>query len=193
MARVREFDPADALDKAMKLFWLKGYADTSMDDLVTATGVNRYGLYDAFKNKHGLFLAALDHYERTVVGMMFGPVERPGASLAEIRAYFSRLGQAAATEAGKLGCLMSNTASEVAPFDRQAAVKVEEFRARLRNGFRKALLNAKKNGELPPALDAGQVADFLTGVVQGLSVMARSHADIRAMKNVAEVALASLE
>lgn len=193
MARIREFDPDEALDKAMKVFWQKGYANTSIEDLVNATGVNRYGLYDEFENKHGLFLAALDHYQNAVVGMLFGIVERPDASLAEIRAYFEKLLELSTSEMGKLGCLMANSASEVAPHDKRAANKVEKFRARLQLGFKNALSNAKITGKLSAQVDAEQVADFLTGIMQGLSVMTRSNANPRMMTNIVEVALSHLQ
>lgn len=193
MARIREFDPDEAIDKAMKVFWQKGYANTSIEDLVSATGVNRYGLYDEFESKHGLFLAALDHYQNAIVGMLFGLVERPNASLTDIRVYFAKLLELSTSEMGKLGCLMANCASEVTPHDELAANKVERFRTRLQLGFKNALSNSKATGELPAQFDAEQVADFLTGVMQGLSVMARSHANPKTMTNVVEVTLSHLQ
>lgn len=84
MSRVREFNPDEALTKAMGVFWQKGYANTSIDDLVNATGVNRYGLYGEFESKRGLFLACLDLYQDRVVEMAFGIVEQPSASLNEV-------------------------------------------------------------------------------------------------------------
>src|SRR5271156_4321733 len=121
MPRLREFDPNDAVHKAMTVFWRKGYLDTSVEDLVNVTGVSRFGLYDEFESKHGLFLACLGHYQDTLVQMAFGPVERPGASLSEIRAYFTQLLDLVSTKRGHLGCLMANTASEVAYRDGGAA------------------------------------------------------------------------
>ncbi|HEY3327876.1 MAG TPA: helix-turn-helix domain-containing protein [Novimethylophilus sp.] len=193
MARIREFNPDEALDKAMRVFWQKGYANTSIEDLVSATGVNRYGLYDEFENKHGLFLAALDHYQNAVAGALFEIVERPGASLTDIRTYFAKLVELSSSEMGKLGCLMANSASEVAPHDERAANMVEKFRTRCQHGFKNALSNAKVAGELPTRCDVEAIADFLTGVMQGLSVMARSRANSRMMVNVVEVALSHLQ
>lgn len=193
MARPREFDANDALDKAMKVFWEKGYVNTSIDDLVNATGVNRYSLYEEFESKHGLFLASLDHYQNTVVRTMLGMIERPDASLADIRAYFAMLAQVSSTEMGKQGCLMANSSSEVAPHDKRAANKVEKFRARLQAGFKNALSNANDNGELPTGFDVERSADFLTGIFLGVSVMARSGANPKMMANMVEVALSTLE
>ncbi len=192
MARIREFDSFDALDKAMKVFWQKGYANTSMEDLVSATGVNRYGLYDEFESKRGLFLAALNHYESTVVGMLFAIVEQPDASLIDIRSYFTKLVELSSSSTGRVGCMLANSANELALHDKRAANKIEKYRVRLQVGFKNALSNAKAAGELPTQFDIDPVADFLIGVMQGLSVLARSNADSRMMKNVAEVALSCL-
>lgn len=194
MARTREFDPAEALEKAMGVFWRKGYLDTSIEDLVEATGVSRYGLYDVFSNKHGLFLAALDHYQESVVANVFGAVERPGASLDAVRGLFATLRELSGREggAGKLGCLMFNTACELAPSDDAAAAKVRAFQDRLTAGFRHALDNARKKGELAPDFDVERHADFLAGVMTGLSAMARSGVDRRAFANMVAVALSTL-
>ena len=88
---------------------------------------------------------------------------------------------------------MATCASEVAPHDKSAAHKVEKFRARLQLGFRNALSNAKAAGALPAQFDVEAVADFLTGIMQALSVMARSHANPKMMANVVEVALSHLQ
>ena len=102
MPRIREFDPAIALDQAMHLFWQRGYGNTSIEDLVVATGVSRHGLYDVFESKHKLFLACLDHYQEVVVGadFAFGVVERPNASLKNIRSYLEMI----AGHSGKSAC-----------------------------------------------------------------------------------------
>ena len=189
MPRNREFEPDVVLDQAMHVFWQKGYDNTSIDDLVDATGVSRHGLYGEFESKHKLFLACLDHYQDVIVGSAFGIVEQQGASLKNIRAYFGRI----AAHSGNLGCLMANTASDVAPYDRHAAKKVEKYRARFQAGFKTALSNAKKNKELPARFNAGKMADFLTGVTQGLSVMVRSSADPKMTMNVVDTALTCLQ
>ena len=65
MAGVRQFDPDEVVDRAMEVFWTRGYESTSIDDLVEATGINRGSLYNAFGDKQGLFLAAIDRYWTT--------------------------------------------------------------------------------------------------------------------------------
>jgi len=192
MARNREFDPKEALDKAMMVFWQKGYVDTSIDDLVDATGVSRYGLYGEFGSKHGLFLASLDHYQDTAVKAFFGIVERPAAAMAEIRLYFDTILDLYSQPAGKLGCLMCNSATEVAPHDKAVQKKVKGALDRMTSGFGIALTNAQKRGEVRADLDIKQAADFLTGILLGASVMVRSGANKQMIANTIQMSLASL-
>jgi AcrR family transcriptional regulator len=90
MARPKTFDPSVALEQAMEVFWLKGYEATSMQDLVVAMGINRASLYATFEDKRQLFLAAIAHYDDTVVRPAIAPLEAPGAAKAEIVQHFQR-------------------------------------------------------------------------------------------------------
>ena len=67
MARFREFDPDVALDRAMQVFWTKGYQAASLDDLCNATRLNRSSLYSAFGDKHSIFLETIDRYGNRAV------------------------------------------------------------------------------------------------------------------------------
>ena len=124
MARTREFCPSEALDKAMRVFWAKGYFGTSIEDLVAATGVSRYGLYGEFGGKNGLFLAALAHYQASVVCPMLDIIGRPGASLPALRALFALLAEFSRQPGGKLGCLVFNSVNEMGLHDEATAGKI---------------------------------------------------------------------
>lgn len=192
MARNREFDPQVALEKAMMVFWKKGYVDTSIDDLVEATGVSRYGLYGEFGNKRGLFLATLDYYQDSAVRTFFGIVEQPGAGLNEIKLYFNSVLKLYSQPAGQLGCLMCNSATEVAPHDKGVGKKVTKAMDRMTTGFSLALANAKKQREVKHDLDIKQTADFLTSVLLGVSVLARSGANKQMITNTIVMSLNTL-
>lgn len=192
MARTREFDPETALDAAMKVFWKNGYYATSIEELVEATGVSRYGLYSVYDSKHGLFLAALDRYRETVVTDLTTVLHQPDASIDVITSLILTLGDFSAKPSGRIGCLLWNTASEVAPHDKLAAKKTADFRTYFRKGFESALSNAVRKKELPRTFDTQREADFLTGVVQTLAVFARSHAEPRVIANFVDVSLATL-
>jgi TetR/AcrR family transcriptional regulator, transcriptional repressor for nem operon len=92
MARPREFDAEEVLDRSMREFWARGYRETSVDDLVEVTGVRPGSLYNAFPGgKRRLFLEALARYSALVVPEKLGALERPGAGVTELRAYFDGL------------------------------------------------------------------------------------------------------
>lgn len=193
MARPRSFDPARTLTTAMKVFWERGYFNTSIDDLVAATGVSRYGLYDVYQNKHGLFLAALDHYHETIFRALLAPVEQAGASVGEIRQYFGTLLSYAGKPEGRIGCLMCNSASEVAPFDTAVAERVKRFRDAAGKAFRRALTTARARGEIDGRIDIAREADFLAAALQTVWVLARSSAGRKAISHHIEVTLSTLD
>lgn len=192
MPREREFDPAAALESIMSLFWRQGYLDTSIEDLVAATGVSRYGLYGTFGGKQEMLLAALDHYAETVVGPRLSGMEGPEASLPSIYGYFEELGHASTSERRGTGCLMCSIATELAPHDRASAAKVKRHLARMTAAFRNALTNAQRKGEIGPAVDVEAQAQFLTGTVQGTAVLHRAGSDRQALENIVHVALSGL-
>ena len=193
MARTREFCPSEALDKAMRVFWAKGYFGTSVEDLVSATGVSRYGLYGEFGDKNGLFLAALEHYESNVVRPMLDIIEQPDASLPAIRALFAVLAGFSRQPGGKLGCLVFNSVNEMGLHDEATAGKILEVRERLGKGILQMLANAAGKGELPPGFDVRREADFLFGVLHALPALARAGADATAVEHVISVALSTLD
>jgi len=163
----------------MEVFWRKGYTETSYDELVEVTGVSRYGLYTAFGDKHALFLAALDHYQDTAMTVLLYELERPDASLPEIKQMFARLLETYQTpDKAGLGCLMCNTAFELAQQDPQIATKVEAQLTRYRRVFLHALENARRKGELAEEAEPEVLADYLTGVVQAGAALDRMRAEV---------------
>ena len=174
MARPREFDPDEALQKAMGLFWAKGYHDSSIRDLVERTGVNYYGLYGVFESKHGLFLAALDRYCDTVTAEVVRTLKEPGPVREVVGRAFERLLALMKTPDGRVGCMMCNTAVELAPYDAEAAAKVRAHRMLLQEAFRSALSHAQGAGELETSKDVGGLAEFLTTTAYSLGFLMRS-------------------
>ena len=134
MARPKSFDPDDALDEAMRAFWRRGYAATSIHDLTEAMGINKFSLYSTFGDKRAVFLAALDRYTKRVVGTMLADLEAPEAGLAEIRQYFEIIVGGATRSHEVCGCLMTNSGIELAPED-------AEIRRKVRKHLRRTTVN----------------------------------------------------
>src|SRR3984885_10997246 len=91
MARPREFDREEALERATGVFWAKGYAATSTDDLLTAMGVGRQSLYNAFQDKRALYLEALERYQRTTVAGHLQRLNGAASPIAGVEALLSGL------------------------------------------------------------------------------------------------------
>ena len=193
MARPKEFEPEDALNKAMQLFWQKGYRETSLDDLVQVTGVSRYGFYSSFGDKHQLFLKAMELYADTVIDRLLGPMERAEAALAEIRSYFDDLILHLAVSEGPVGCLIGNCALEDAHGDAAVAANVSRHFTRMRGAFLNALQHAARRGELAADSDAEALAEYLVGVVLGYLGCLKAKLPREATTHFITVALSKLQ
>jgi TetR/AcrR family transcriptional repressor of nem operon len=189
MSRVSSLDVDSAVETAMALFWSRGYASASLEDLVSASGAARYGLYARFGDKQGLFLAALGRYEQAVVNRLFAGVEAADASLAQVRGYFDALIGLAASPQGRWGCLLVNTAVEAAGEEGPVADVIEAYRRRLALGFARAMARACQRGEAPAGLEAEAAGEHLVALSFGISVMARSGAPVSALRAAADGAL----
>jgi TetR/AcrR family transcriptional repressor of nem operon len=193
MPRQREFDREVALDRAMDAFWTKGYAATSVEDLVTRMRIQRGSLYATFGDKRSLFLQALERYQRVVARELLEALEAPGSGLAAIRRFFRLRVERALDRSRPPGCLVTNSAVELARRDRGAADRVGGSLARLEAAFLRALERARARGELASTGDLRALARFLTSSAQGLSVMAKAFPERRVLEDVVGVVLAALE
>lgn len=192
MPRPRSYDRTRLLDHAVRVFWEKGYAGTSIRDLVDATGVQRYGLYESFGDKHGLFLSALERYQDTVISGLLREIERPGAALPEILGFLDRLSATAQRPGAARGCLLCNTAAELGEDDAEAAERVDAYSRRLCAAFQAALIRARTLGQVSAELNADRLSRFLTGVVVGGSVHARTAEGRRCVPALFQVARVAL-
>lgn len=192
MARPREFDPEEALARAMHQFWARGYHDTSIRDLVERTGVNYYGLYEAFHSKHGIFLAALDLYRRTVTAEILGELRRPGPLRNALERALERVLALMQTPDGRVGCLMCNTAVELADHDPAAAQKVQAHMAELRAAFEQRLREARGDAAAGRR-DLRGLAEYLTTTVYSIGLLVRAGQDDRYVRRHIRNALKALE
>jgi len=184
VARPKAFDPDEVLDRAVDLFWRRGYEATSVQDLVDHLGISRVSLYATFGDKHTLYLLALDRYEeRNAAGL-----PEDCDALEAIEALF----RAAADDPERRGCLMVNTATELATLDAEAGAKVTAALRRAEDTFRAALERARAAGDLPLDRDPVALARFLTLAYQGVRVMAKAGAPQQSLDDAVTVTLTTL-
>ncbi|MGW3092123.1 TetR/AcrR family transcriptional regulator [Streptomyces sp. NPDC001102] len=194
MARTKEFDPEAALQAALELFWQRGYEATSMSDLVDHLGIGRASIYATFGSKHELYLKALDRYDRAGLEPIMRELSRPGPALPAVRALVRRYATEAADDRlRRSGCLVTNTAAELAPHDAAAARRVERSWDQLETVLHSALLRAQAQGELPAGRDPLALARTLLVLMQGLRVVGKASGDPARVRDAAEQALTLLD
>ena len=193
MARQKEFDRNEVLEKAMQAFWRRGYEATSVQDLVLATGINRGSMYDTFGDKRGLFQAAVAFYISNVSARRLKKVTESDAALEAIRDYFEDLVAFSVKDGRELGCLITNSVVELAPHDAPIGDMLRDSFGRVEEVFRRALIRAQEAGELSLDVNAKAVARFLTATANGIRVFARADADAETMRDVVDSALSVIE
>ena len=193
MGRRKGFDREEVLDEAMKVFWRKGYAATSVQDLVDRMGINRGSLYTTFGKKNDLFLAAIDRYREVLVAQRFAALEEQESPKHAIQTLFMGVVESAAGKDGAMGCLVTNTAVELSPHNREVSTKIANSLTLMEKAFTKALVRAQADGEIGREKDPRALARFLTSSIQGLRVMSKANPDRAKLRDVAKLALSVLE
>lgn len=175
-----------------ELFWRRGYDDTSIEDVVQATGLNRYALYNAFGGKRELFLAALDAYYQERKSVFLTNLDDPDTPpLDAVRRVFEfAIGEMA--ERGS-GCLMCNVATSVGPLDPLVAERIQSYQTEIRAAYTDALQRAESRNELNASISAADGAELLIAVKFGLGVHAKNGASREAMLGVFNTAITLLE
>jgi TetR/AcrR family transcriptional repressor of nem operon len=190
MARPREFDRDVVLDRAIEVFWTRGYDRTSVQDLVETMGIQRGSLYAAFGGKQQLFLAALDRYEERFYRRMVGILSEPLPVKERIARIFRDVVLDCACESGSRGCFITNTAVALSEGDEETASRVRTNLARVEDAFESALAEAN---EIAARHEPRALARFLTNGLQGLRVLSRCCVNVETLQDVVDVTLSVLD
>ena len=192
MARPREFDRELALQCATRVFWAKGFASTSTDDLIEAMEIGRQSLYNAFGDKRALYLEALDSYQRATTAGHLKRLNEPASSIAGIRALLLGL-IAEDDELRAMGCMGVGAVSEFGTAD----PTLVELRAKVGPlvfaRLVERLREGQARGEVDPAMDVKEAARFLQMTMTGLQLAARGGASADALRTLARFAIGRLK
>jgi TetR/AcrR family transcriptional regulator, transcriptional repressor for nem operon len=193
MARAKEFDVEATLERAMNLFWERGYEATTMSDLVRHLGISRQSLYDTFGDKRALYGAALERNRR----QQFAPFLQRVASDEPLAQLLHSLLQDVIDEdlASKSarGCMFVNAAIELASSDRAIRRMVSANTRGLHDALVERLRRARERGEMATTQSAESLAHYFLTVVSGLRVLQKTTRDRRTLEEVARVALRLFE
>ncbi len=193
MPRPKEFNPDDAIEKAMQVFWHKGYEATSMEDLLTAMDLNRGSLYDTFGDKRTLFLKVVDRYCTSFVGPKFTLLDQPGPALPALRRFIGEMVDSGLADPQRRGCLIANTVMELSPHEKEVASTLRRVLKMVEDTFFNVLARAKQQGELKDEKDPRTLARFLATMLQGNIVMIKAGSTADVVKQTTETALSILD
>jgi TetR/AcrR family transcriptional regulator, transcriptional repressor for nem operon len=191
--RPREFDYDDVLDKAMHVFWRRGYQGTSITDLERATGLTKGSIYKAFDNKRDLFVKCLDRYMTgaSYKAILLRMIDRP---LTETFAYMLDLMIESAKESERpCGCLATNVIDELIAADSVLAKEASDGLASMQEAMEFRLRWAKEKGEFGPDADVQTLASLMMVTLQGMVVLSTSTKDVASMRRARDFVIGILE
>jgi AcrR family transcriptional regulator len=186
--RLRQFDADDALDRALEVFWARGYEGATLPELTAAMGINRPSLYAAFGNKEQLFRKTIDRYQTGPQAFVAEALEEPTAR-AMAEALFAGFVRMQRDRSGSRGCMVVSGAlacgEEAEPVRRELARLRQATVAALRERFERAV----REGDLPRGTDCATLARYIATVLNGLAVQAASGATGTELRQVAAMAM----
>jgi len=186
LGRPRAFDTDVALERAMHVFWSKGYEGAALSDLTRAMRINRPSLYAAFGNKEQLFRKVLDRYMNGPVAFIGRALTAPKARDVVEKIFLGTAGMADDPRI-PAGCLMVQGALSCG--DASVRKEVAARRAAAEAALRRRLQRAKREGDLPKNADPADLAHYVMTVVRGMAVQSAGGAKRDQLRRVAEIAL----
>lgn len=190
MARTKEYNRDEVLEKAAALFWVKGFEATSMSELVKITGLNSASMYKEFGSKEGLFENALQSYQKNRLEPFIKPlVEEPNMKGLE---KFLEAVKSSAIIPDFKGCLMLNALAEKNTISAPAFNRVEKFCVKLKALLEVALRGAQRDGHVPRNKSASDLADYVICLIQGLTLYGRINDNKASIKNIVNTMKATL-
>ncbi|APV50242.1 TetR family transcriptional regulator [Betaproteobacteria bacterium GR16-43] len=188
LGRPRAFDAEEALTRALRLFWQKGYEGTSMADLTEAMGINKPSLYAAFGNKEDLFRKALERYGEGSACFIGEALTAPTAR-GVVEKFLVGAAEQLTNPENPRGCLVVQGALSCATSSDPVRQELVERRKGYEKAIAKRFQKAKAEGDLPASANAADLARYVAAVHQGMAVQATSGATRQELKRVAQVVL----
>ncbi|RIV24951.1 TetR/AcrR family transcriptional regulator [Fibrisoma montanum] len=193
MPRPKAFDEEAVLQKAVNLFWCRGYEATSVQDLVDGLGINRASLYDTYGDKRELYIKALEHYRDAEHNGFCQWMDQSRPAIDLLRDLFTGGIRQSVDDPQQKGCFLVNATIELAPHDPAIARIVAANQRTFEERLRQVIERGQREGSINRAHSAADLARFLFTTFTGLKVMSRARPDLSAMQAVMDVAMSTLQ
>jgi AcrR family transcriptional regulator len=182
MVGTRQFDEKEVIEIALDVFWRKGLHDASMQDLATASGVQRGSLYNAYGSKEEIFLRAFDQYTAQFLETVGHALAQGGDTAAKLWNLFDLIITNMTTGSPQRGCLTTRTALDAAISSIAVRQRVQSLLSRLEQLISEAINSAT---ERSTATNAKRLARVVVTFTRGLAVMERAGYDREQLKEAA--------
>lgn len=192
MGRNFEFNREETLNKAMHLFWKKGYKATSMKDLVDEMGIQPGSIYNSYGDKHTLFLEAVKNYGDVVTSNALRTLEGKGSPVENLHKFFNEIISLPQDKKAR-GCLVINSVVELSPHDDETAKIVKSILKNIEKAFYNCLKRAQESGEINSDKDIKALSKYYASSTNGLLVTAKSNASKKEMQEIVRIVLESLK
>ncbi|MBC1428683.1 TetR/AcrR family transcriptional regulator [Listeria seeligeri] len=191
MGRVKQFDEQIVLNKAMHIFWEKGYEKTSMQDLVDHMGIHRRSIYDTFGDKHELFLKSLDCYEFRLNQIIKQQVKQDMTIKEKLETLF--LSVSSVNNESPKGCLIVNSAAELSLLDEPIKKKIQELFDKSEMYLYQLLVEAMIKGEISKNKNLQEQASYLHNAWVGIRVLAKTTNDQTKLHTIVKTTLSIIK
>ena len=188
VGRPRGFNEDKALDRAMHVFWRKGYEGASLNDLTAAMGIQPASLYKAFGNKRALFEKALARYVAGPVAFVHDALNEPTA-LSVANRLLRREADFLTERRSRIGCMTIQAALVGGVEGEPIRKKLIALRVKVQDALRQRFERAKSEGDLPSDADTADLARFVTAIIQGMTVQAINGASREELLRLSDTAL----
>jgi len=193
MARSKAFDEDRAIDAAVDCFWTHGYESTSVRDLAQAMGIGGASLYNAYGDKRELFVLSLERYANRSMRERIARIEKRYPPRQAIAAFLGEIIRRSANDPDCKGCLLVNSALDVASRDAGLGKAVASYLGEIRAFFGRSLEAGRQTGEIAETIDINVASAHLMGIVLAVRVLARTGAKRSLLESVAQPALDLIE
>jgi TetR/AcrR family transcriptional regulator, transcriptional repressor for nem operon len=191
VARPKEFDRDAVLDRAVDVFWARGYEATSITDLTDALEIGRQSLYDTFGDKHTLYLAALDRYRERTSTIVCGNLGAAVPVRRAMRGLMQGIIDAILCDGGRT-CMLVNAAAERCPLDAAVGRRFAKAASTMSSTIEARLARARAEGELGSQHDPSALARYFVNAIHGLHITAKATHDRRTLEQIADVTVSIL-
>lgn len=192
MARIITFDKEKVLKAAMLLFWEKGYADTSMQDIEKAIKLNRPSIYNTFGNKRDLFLQALNHYLRIEVSKVIFQLENTTSAKTAIKSALNEVIKIIYNAENPGGCLVVLSVLESHQHNMETKKILDDVLIQIRDAVSARLKQGEENHEFNHPIDHQETAVRFVALEMGMCVMAKANFPKKDLEKLVDLTVQSI-